>query len=90
MNARETAGLEFRSAVSANSLKIAVADERWAQISRIYNDAPALAPGDRAAFLRNTCDDDEGCGPRSNRCSSMTAVRRRYSIEGLAHNPVGS
>ena len=36
-----------------------MADERWAQISRIYNDAAALAPVDRAAFLRNACGDDE-------------------------------
>jgi serine/threonine protein kinase/Tol biopolymer transport system component len=36
-----------------------VADERWAQISRIYNDAAALAPVDRAGFLRKTCGGDE-------------------------------
>ena len=35
-----------------------MADERWAQISRIYNDAAALAPVDRAAFVRSACGDD--------------------------------
>jgi TolB-like protein/tetratricopeptide (TPR) repeat protein len=35
-----------------------VADERWAQISRIYNDAAALPLVDRPAFLRNACGDD--------------------------------
>ena len=36
-----------------------MADERWAQVSRIYNDAVALAPVDRAAFLRKACGGDE-------------------------------
>ena len=36
-----------------------MADERWAQISGIYNDAVALAPVDRASFLRKACGGDE-------------------------------
>ena len=36
-----------------------MADERWAQVSGIYNDAVALAPDDRAAFLRKACRGDE-------------------------------
>jgi serine/threonine protein kinase len=36
-----------------------VADERWARISGIYNDAVALAAVDRAAFLRKACGGDE-------------------------------
>ena len=36
-----------------------MADERWAQVSGIYNDAVALAPVDRAAFLRKACGGDE-------------------------------
>jgi serine/threonine protein kinase len=36
-----------------------VADERWAQVSEIFNDAIALAPADRAAFLRKACGGDE-------------------------------
>ncbi len=35
-----------------------MADERWAQISRIYNDAAALPLVDRPAFLRDACGDD--------------------------------
>ena len=36
-----------------------MADERWAQISGIYNDAVALEPVARAAFLRKACGGDE-------------------------------
>jgi eukaryotic-like serine/threonine-protein kinase len=34
-------------------------DERWAQISRIYNDAAALAQRDRGEFLRAACGTDD-------------------------------
>ena len=36
-----------------------MADERWARVSEIYNDAVTLAPVDRAAFLRKACGGDE-------------------------------
>jgi hypothetical protein len=35
-----------------------VADERWAQISRIYNDAAALARLIELRFVRSACGDD--------------------------------
>ena len=66
-----------------------MADERWAQISRIYNDAAALAPVDRAAFLRNACGDDEvPSGPRSNPCCATTAVRMRYCNRKAGTQPL--
>jgi serine/threonine protein kinase len=34
-------------------------DQRWRDISRLYDQAAALAPGDRAPFLRKACGGDE-------------------------------
>ena len=36
-----------------------MSDERWRDISQLYDEAAALAPVDRALFLRNACGDDE-------------------------------
>ena len=36
-----------------------MSDERWRDISRLYDEAAALAPVDRAPFLRKACSGDE-------------------------------
>ena len=67
-----------------------MADERWARISRIYNDAVGLAPADRAAYLRNTCGDDEGLRAEiESLLRDNTRVNALLESKSLAQNPIG-
>ena len=55
-----------------------MSDERWRVISRLYDEAAALAPVDGVRFCARPAVATRRCGQRSNRCCSTIAVRTRY------------
>ena len=65
-----------------------MADERWAQISRIYNEAASLAAVDRAAFLRQACGSDEALQAEiESLLRDDTRVNALLEPKELAQNP---
>ena len=66
-----------------------MADERWAQIFRIYNDAAALAPVDRAVFLRKACGGDDALRAEIESLLLRRPPHERVAgIKRLAHEPL--